>query len=158
MEGGVKKNLPEEYDTSEDRDYNYHESCKDRYSRYFSPELKRLFQEHGKSIPFMMEILDEVCVNRTCSHNIFWDGIVWGDTHRGEGGNNPHPTPSDCDWTIKCRNCMCLLEIGDGASNLEIGRAFGVDRRAVYRFEQKALSKIRKLMGGDELAKNAVNN
>lgn len=149
----MQKKDTEPPDIGAEQDYNYYESCKDRYGRMFSPELKRLFREHDKPIPFILEILDTVCTNRSCSHNIFWKGITWGDTSQ-----NLHPEPTQQPWTLRCRNCMCLLELDDGASFADIGKTFGIKRQSVYKFSEKGISKLRELIGGDAVHGNPVNN
>ena len=116
-----------------------YESCASKYGSYFTPKLKDIFREAGWSIPYILELIDEPCEDRECSHHVFNTAKEIRNLKLSKY------EPVDMPWTLQCRRCMCLLNLIPGyLSSTEIADVFGVTRQAVNLIEHSAIKKIQK--------------
>lgn len=113
-----------------------YESCASKYAGYFTPKLKDIFRRAHWSVPYILDLVDEPCEDRECSHHVF------------NAANNirnlkvSRHEPIDMPWTLRCRRCMCLIDLD--LSSTEIADVFGVTRQAINLIEHSAIKKIRK--------------
>lgn len=116
-----------------------YESCASKYAGYFTPKLKEIFREARWSIPYILDLVDEPCEDRECSHHVFHSAMEIRNLKL------PKVELVDMPWTLQCRRCMCLLDlIPRYLSSTEIADVFGVTRQAVNLIERGAIRKIQK--------------
>jgi len=113
-----------------------YESCVNRYSHYFSSKLKEIFKYHDMPIPYILELLDEFCPDRSCRHHIFSSHLVL--EKRGQTFNQ------NAELAQKCHGCMCLLGIlTDSATYQAIADTYGISKQAVVWTEKESFKKMR---------------
>jgi hypothetical protein len=116
-----------------------YESCASKYASYFTPKLKDIFREAGWSIPYILDLVDEPCEDRECSHHVF------SSANEIRNLKLSKYEPVDMPWTLQCRRCMCLLDlIPRYLSSTEIADVFGVTRQAINLIEHSAIKKIQR--------------
>jgi hypothetical protein len=122
-----------------------YESCRDTYSHYFSTELKAIFKLGNKSVPFILEVLEENCNDIDCKHHVFNVAREFGSRNRGE------IITEDTPWTLECHRCMCLLDlISDDLSFNDIAKSFGLSREAISYYDKMGLGKLRGMFKNEE--------
>lgn len=139
-----------------------YESCASKYASYFTPKLKDIFREAGWGIPYILDLMDEPCEDRECSHHVFNIAKEIRNLKLSKY------EPVDMPWTLRCRRCMCLLNLIPGClSSTEIADVFGVTRQAVNLIEHSAIKKIQRRLkimdtpftkGGGATQKTLVSN
>lgn len=131
-----------------------YESCAEKYSSLFSPELKQIFTEHDLSIPYILEFLEDepLCDDTGCEHHVFHSCMEFGSSNTGE------VIRKDVEWVKKCHRCMCLLPLVDKDLTLQdIADAMGVTREGIRLQEAAGIRKLQKryagVMGGDGIVR-----
>lgn len=116
-----------------------YESCAEKYSHYFSPGLKKIFKDNEAPIPFILEVLEEDCLDTTCSHHaLYLRGLL----------RDPEAAAKkavETEWVKRCHGCMCLLSLVPEQSITmgNIAGALGVSRNFINLIEQNALKVMR---------------
>lgn len=116
-----------------------YESCAEKYSHYFSPGLKKIFKEFGASIPFILEVLDEDCLDTECRHHVLFLRSLLRDPESASKKAVDQP------WVKQCHGCLCLLHLthDDDLTMGSIAKAIGVSRNMINLIEQSALKTMR---------------